>query len=35
MENIEFTAIVGVPRPRPYFLYICFSNAHQLTYVID
>ena len=35
MENIEFNAIVEIPRPGPYILYIYFSNTHQLIYVIN
>ena len=35
MEFIENNAIAGVPRPRPYYPYIYFSNAHPLIYVIN
>ena len=34
-KNIEFNAILGAPRPWSYFLYIYFSNAHPLIYVIN
>ena len=34
MGYIENNAIVGVPMPGPYSVYIHFSNAHPLFYVI-
>ena len=35
MGYIENNAIVGVPMPGPYYLYIYFSNAQPLFCVIN
>ena len=32
-SNFKFNAIVGVPRPGPYYIYNYFSHAHPLKYV--
>ena len=34
MGYIENNALVGVPRPGPYSLYIYFSNTHPLFCII-
>ena len=33
MEFSQNNAIVGVPRPGPYYIYNYFSDAHPIFYV--
>ena len=35
MEFSQNNVIVGVPRPRPYYIYNYFSDAHPIFYVIN
>ena len=35
MGYFQNNAIAGVPTPGPYSLYIYFSNAHPIFYVIN
>ena len=35
MGYVENTAIAGICRPGPYSLYLYFSNAHPVFYVIN
>ena len=35
MEFFQNNAIVGVPRPGPYYIYNYFSNTHPIFYVIN
>ena len=35
MGYFQNNAIAGVPRAGPYYIYIYFSNAHHIFYVIN